>query len=102
MKNNITIAAPQTTSSGPRCLSGGRVRPEEAASADDQDLALLPQVAGQEDDHGELAELGRLEADRAEVDVDVGAGRVDHAAVDQARIRGEASRAIPTRAIVYR
>ena len=27
MKTSITIAAPQTTSSGPKCFSGGIVRP---------------------------------------------------------------------------
>ena len=29
MKTSITIATPQTTSSGPRCLSGGIVTPED-------------------------------------------------------------------------
>ena len=73
MKTSSTIAAPQTTSIGPRCLSGGSVTPAIRRRADDQHLALLAQVAGQEDDDGELAELGRLEGERADVDAEVGA-----------------------------
>ena len=32
MKTSRTIAAPQTTSSGPKCLSGGIVTPERTAA----------------------------------------------------------------------
>ena len=80
MKISISIAAPQTTSSGPRCLSGGSVTPSDPAGADDQHLAVLAQVAGEEDDDAELRELGRLEGDRADVDAEVGAVdlRTDH------------------------
>ena len=66
MKTSISIAAPQTTSSGPKCLSGGIVMPEEAARALHQHLARVAQVGGEEDDDRDLAELGRLERDRAD------------------------------------
>ena len=73
MKTSMNIEAPQTTSSGPRCLSGGRVDPEHPAGADDQHLAVLAQVAGEEDDDADLRELGRLEGERADLDPEVGA-----------------------------
>ena len=33
MKTSISIAAPQTTNSGPKCLSGGIVRPSTRRAA---------------------------------------------------------------------
>ena len=47
--------------------------PEHAAGADDQHLAVLAQVAGEEDDDADLRELGRLEGERADLDPEVGA-----------------------------
>ena len=41
---------------------------EEPARGDREQLALLRQVAGEEDDDADLRQLGRLEVDRAEVD----------------------------------
>ena len=73
MKTSISIAAPQTTSSGPRCLSGGTVMPEEAPRALHEHLPRVAQVRGEEDDDRDLAELGRLEGDRPELDAEVGA-----------------------------
>ena len=73
MKTSITIAAPQTTSSGPKCLSGGIVRPAIRRAADGQQLAVLVQVAREEDDDADLRDLRRLEGERAEVDLEVGA-----------------------------
>ena len=61
MKTSISIAAPQTTSSGPKCLSGGIVTPSDPPRRDREQLALLGQVAGQEDDDADLRELGGLE-----------------------------------------
>ena len=47
--------------------------PEDPAGADDQDLAVLAQVAGEEDDQADLRELGRLKGERADLDPEVGA-----------------------------
>ena len=47
--------------------------PATRSGPHDEHLAMLPQVAGEEDDHRELAELRRLEGDRADVDAEVGA-----------------------------
>ena len=47
--------------------------PEHPARADDQHLAVLAQVAGEEDDDADLRELGRLEGERADLDAEVGA-----------------------------
>jgi hypothetical protein len=52
------MAAPQITSTGPKCLSGGIV-------THDQQLPGVPQVAGQEDDQADLGKLGRLEHEQA-------------------------------------
>ena len=73
MKTSISIAAPQTTSSGPKCFSGGIVRPSDPPRGDREHLALLGQVAGEEDDDADLRQLGGLEGDRADVDAQVGA-----------------------------
>ena len=62
MKTSISIAAPQTTSSGPKCFSGGIVTPEHAPRALHEQLARVAQVAREEDDDRDLRELGRLEA----------------------------------------
>jgi hypothetical protein len=69
MKTSMNIEAPQTTSSGPKCERRQR-HPEQAAGADDQHLAVLAQVAGEEDDDADLRELGRLEGERAELDAE--------------------------------
>ena len=61
MKTSMNIEAPQTTSIGPKCFSGGSVTPSTRARPDDQHLAVLAQVAGEEDDDRDLRELGRLE-----------------------------------------
>ena len=73
MKTSITIAPPHTTSSGPKCFSGGMVTPQEAARALHEHLARVAQVRGEEDDDGDLPELRRLEGDRPELDAEVGA-----------------------------
>ena len=73
MKTSISIAAPQTTSSGPKCFSGGIVSPSDPARGDREHLPLLGQVAGEEDDDADLRQLGRLEGDRADVDAQIGA-----------------------------
>ena len=65
MKTSSTIAAPQTTSSGPRCLSGGSTIPANFRAPIDEHLPALVQVAGEEDDDADLGQLGRLEGDRA-------------------------------------
>ena len=70
MKTSITIAAPQTTSSGPRCLSGGKVMPGKRRAPTTRHLALLAQVAGEEDDDRDLRQLSGLEVDRADVDAE--------------------------------
>ncbi len=46
---------------------------EDPPRPDDQHLAVLPQVGGEEDDDRDLRELGRLEGDRADLDPEVGA-----------------------------
>ena len=46
---------------------------EDPPRADDQHLAVLAQVAGEEDDDRDLRELGRLEGERADLDPEVGA-----------------------------
>ena len=46
--------------------------PEEPAGADDHHLAVLAQVAGEEDDDADLRELGRLEGERPDVDAEIG------------------------------
>ena len=73
MNTSMTIAPPQITSSGPRCLSGGSVIAGEAPRALHEHLARVAQVRGEEDDDRDLAELGRLEGDRADADAQVGA-----------------------------
>jgi hypothetical protein len=45
---------------------------EDVAGAHDEHLAMLVQVARQEDDDADLGQLGRLEGDRPEVDREVG------------------------------
>ena len=72
MKTSITIAAPQTTSSGPKCLIGGMVRPMTLRAAVEK-LAGLVQVAREEDDHADLSQLRGLERERAQVDCEEGA-----------------------------
>ena len=47
--------------------------PQHPPGADDQHLAVLAQVAGEENDQADLRELGRLEGERAELDPEVGA-----------------------------
>ena len=59
-------------SNGPRCLSGGIAVAEDLA-ARCQRLAVVAQVAGEEDHQPDLAELGRLERDPGQVDRQVGA-----------------------------
>ncbi len=71
MKTSSTIAAPQTTSSGPNCFSGGSVTPPHPAGSYREQLALLGQVAGEKDDDRDLRQFGRLEVDRAERDAEV-------------------------------
>ena len=73
MKTSMNIAAPQTTSSGPRCLSGGIVTPEDPARALHEHAAVVLQVGGEEDDDRDLAQLGRLEGDRPDAHAEVGA-----------------------------
>ena len=46
---------------------------EHPPGADDQHLAVLAQVAGEEDDDADLRELGRLEGERADLHPEVGA-----------------------------
>ena len=48
-------------------------QPRDAAGCDREQLPLLVQVAGEEDDDADLGDLGRLEGERPEVDVEVGA-----------------------------
>ena len=62
MKTSISIAAPQTTSSGPEVLQRRDRQPQDPARRDREHLALLGQIAGEEDDDAELRQLGRLEA----------------------------------------
>ena len=64
---------PQTTSSGPKCFSGGSVTPKHAPRREHQHLARVAQVAREEDDDRELGELRRLHGQRADVDREVGA-----------------------------
>ena len=64
MKTSSTIAAPQTTSSGPEMLERRQHQPGDVARPDDEHLPVLVQVAGQEDDDADLRQLGRLEGDR--------------------------------------
>ena len=48
-------------------------QPEHAPAGGDEHLAVVAQVAGEEDHDRDLRELGRLEGDAADVDVQVGA-----------------------------
>ena len=73
MISSVAIAAPQTISIGPNCFIGGIVTPEHAAAGRDEHLAVVAQVAGEEDHDRDLGELGGLEGDAADVDVEVGA-----------------------------
>ena len=57
----------------PEVLQRRQRYPEDAAGADDQNLAVLAQVAGEKDDDRDLGELGRLEGERADLDSEVGA-----------------------------
>ena len=57
----------------PEVLQRRQRHPEHAPRADDQHLAVLAQVAGEEDDDRDLRELGRLEGERADLDPEVGA-----------------------------
>ena len=67
MKINMNIEAPQTTSRGPKCFSGGSVTPRTRSGSHHQEFAMLAKVAGQEnDDLADLRQLDRLEADRAD------------------------------------
>ena len=49
----------------PEVLERRQGHAEDPTGADDQDLAVLAQVAGEEDDDADLRELGRLEGERA-------------------------------------
>ena len=73
MKTSSTIAAPHTTSSGPRCLSGGSGIPRILCVPCDEHLARVAQVGREEDDDRDLRQLGGLEGDRADADAEVGA-----------------------------
>ena len=73
MKTSMNIEAPQTTSSGPEVLERRQGDAEHPPGADDQHLAVLAQVAGEEDDDADLRELGRLEGERPDLDPEVGA-----------------------------
>ena len=57
----------------PEVLERRQGDPEHTPGADDQHLAVLAQVAGEEDDDADLRELGRLEGERADLDAEVGA-----------------------------
>ena len=57
----------------PEVLQRRQRHPEHAPRPDDQHLAVLAQVAGEEDDDRDLRELGRLEGERADLDPEVGA-----------------------------
>ena len=57
----------------PEVLERRKRDPGEPLGADDEDLPVLAQVAGQEDDDRELAELGRLERERTDLHAEVGA-----------------------------
>ena len=96
MKKSRNIAAPQTTSSGPKCLSGGIVTPEHAPRALHQQLPRVAQVGGEEDDDRELAELRRLELEGADADAEVGAvdllADAGHARQQQQRQAGRRDR----------
>ena len=73
-RSSTTIATPQMTSTGPKCLSGGMRDPQDPSRAQHHDLAGVAQVAGQEDDQADLGELGRLEAQAAgHLDPQIGA-----------------------------
>ena len=66
-------------------LQWGEGDAEEAPRPDHQQLAVLTQIGGEEDDDADLGQLGRLEGDRTEADPQVGA--VDLGA-DQRQPRG--------------
>ena len=93
MKKSRNIAAPQTTSSGPKCLSGGSVIPSDPPRALHQQLPVVAQVGREEDDDRELAELRGLEGEGADPDAEVGA--VDLLADARARAAAAAARARP-------
>ena len=93
------MAAPHTISIGPNCFIGGQRDPEHAPARGHEDLAVVVQVAREEDHDRDLRELRGLEGDAADVDVQVGA--VDFAA-DARQARQHRHRRSPTAAIVYR
>ena len=54
------------TISGPKYLSAGTGTPSSLPVGTREQLLLVVQVAGQEDDDGDLGELGRLDGEAGE------------------------------------